>query len=224
MKSLQLGAFFLTSLSFATQARAQTASKPCPPLPKARNTQEAVMMEQSSINSGCWVRNSKTGQLEFVANSPTDNKPILNPRSKPPPVQLAGDAVGRWKITSTNNLLQSYWEKGTLVISTTLGLQWNCEQSTSFDLGTLKWVGPVKACVNSGTTLKKLSGACDWKLTKLSPGTYHVQCASSETFLTGTIVVQANTMTGKVVDRSDSSLVMALSFSGSRSVPLPVGQ
>ncbi len=91
----------------------------CPPV-KAKNKQEALMMEAASHKQGCWVRNPKTGQLVLMSNlSPDKNyKPLALPDTqgvgnstcrpswsgtsvKAPVSRLASlDLVGTWAVKS----------------------------------------------------------------------------------------------------------------------------
>ena len=52
------------------------------------------------------------------------------------------------------------------------------------------------------------------KLTKSGAGAYRVQCATSESFVMGTITVQGGTISGKIVDRADEFLVRTFSLTG----------
>jgi hypothetical protein len=74
-------------------------------------------MEQSSNHTGCWVRNSTTGQLEFTAGRPTDYKPLFT-QTDPRYIKLAplpsigsGDLAGTWDVSVIQSATLVTWGK-----------------------------------------------------------------------------------------------------------------
>lgn len=110
MRAGFIGAFIAAWMILGSLGQAQPVSKGCPAPPKARNADEALKMEQSSNHPGCWVRNPKTGKLEFIGHSPTDYKGILRnnpllggalPGIEDLPRIGQGSLVGTWIVQST---------------------------------------------------------------------------------------------------------------------------
>jgi hypothetical protein len=90
------------SAQTSTQPTSKPVSKKCPPV-TPKNDQEKLMIEQSSIHPGCWVRNKNTGQLEFISDkapntykSPLDdyNRILQDQKQNPAKVAPTPSQVG----------------------------------------------------------------------------------------------------------------------------------
>jgi len=228
MKKRVVITMFVAALLLVGWAQSAKTAAQCPPV-KAKTAQEAALMEHSSNKNGCWTRD-KAGTLVFVSNTPPDRNyksvlgslhgPSAPAELAPPPIQLAGDAVGRWQITRTlTTPILANWAKGTLTIGAGLEFKFQCDESGV----SATFVGPPipsqpKSCKDEAPS--KGFGRCNgWKLTNIGPGYYRIRCGTNEDFLAGTMAVQGGVIKAEAVDRADPYLVYVFEFTGNRLLP-----
>lgn len=98
MKTMTCSLAIALFLFLSEFSMAQTKAK-CPPV-TAKNTQEALMIEGGGNKEGCWVRDRKTGKLEFVSTGPANYKPLAPPESTAkqarPAIPPATGVIGLW--------------------------------------------------------------------------------------------------------------------------------
>src|SRR5580704_4763250 len=120
MKRLLLAIGILVVTSPSLRAEPQKNTAPCPPV-KAKNAQEATMMEGASDKNGCWSRDAG-GNLVFLGSaSPSKNyKPLVGgtkgrcpklpatlPNISAPGSSAPGKPdpiVGKWRVTCCSYL------------------------------------------------------------------------------------------------------------------------
>lgn len=141
--SLLAFSVFATVFFQAGLCSAQQNVKKCAPV-TPKNPQEAVMMEQTTNKTGCWVRDPNTGQLVFISSLPPDKNynPILNvPKTggckpvlgNPTTATLNGSTgmglAGTWKTTQG-----IYPGEGELALSRTVGPPGSIQKMNNCDV------------------------------------------------------------------------------------------